>query len=250
MERIPDPALAGLHSDILFGVSCSSVAACTAVGYVTDREGTVGHLLIERWNRSRWNVQSVSSSLQGLLDAVSCPSARACIAVGSLGDPAEAANVPLIMRWTGSRWTRMPAAATPPGGFASVACVSSSSCTAVGSTGGPLLRQFPMIERLRGGRWAVRTTPTLRAPYTEGVLSGIACTGATTCTAVGGVENSAGDLTGPLIEHTNGGAWAVQPAPGPPSPLFGSLEAVSCLAGERCMAVGFAGNHPLSERHG
>src|SRR5271169_7024220 len=53
IQLIPDPS--GSAYSILYGVSCTSPTACTAVG--GDSSGTVA----ERWDGTRWSVQSIPS---------------------------------------------------------------------------------------------------------------------------------------------------------------------------------------------
>src|SRR5947209_5810846 len=52
----------------LFGVSCASANACTAVGYYYN--GTIYPTLAERWNGTKWSIQSTPNpkgSVQSLL---------------------------------------------------------------------------------------------------------------------------------------------------------------------------------------
>src|SRR5690242_5993458 len=56
IERVPVPAGAVLSN--LFGVSCTAVNACLAVGYWTDAAMHI-HPVAERWNGTSWAIQSV-----------------------------------------------------------------------------------------------------------------------------------------------------------------------------------------------
>jgi hypothetical protein len=93
-------------------VSCTSTAACTAVGSA-----------VYRWDGRRWSVQPApigSDELAG----VSCTSNTACTAVGSR-----------IYRWNGRGWSSEPmphAAGAKAAGLSSVSCTSPESCVAVG----------------------------------------------------------------------------------------------------------------------
>lgn len=250
VERVPDPTGGKLIMDTLSAVSCSSASACAAVGDITNRSGTVGEPLIEQWNGKQWSVGQISASLQGSLRGVACTSARACTAVGSLGDPASSSDVPLIMRSTGSAWAQTTNAVTGPGYLAAITCPSSGECTAVGTTSNGPGTQSPLIERLSGGGWQAQATAALESPYTHGVLSGVDCVKTAACTAVGAFVNSAGDEAGPLVEHSSGAGWTVQPAPNPRPTAFSSLDGVACTSATSCLAVGFLDQHPLSERYG
>ena len=73
---VPSPSPAMFND--LYGVSCISASACTAVG--NSGSGT----LIESWDGTGWSVvPSPSPSATGdWLSGVSCVSAAACMAVG------------------------------------------------------------------------------------------------------------------------------------------------------------------------
>lgn len=75
-------------------------------------------------------------------------------------------------------------------------------------------------------------------------LSGVSCSSATSCVAVGDVINGA-DRQVTLAEHWNGHVWRVLTTPSP-GPELNVLSAVSCPRANRCMAVGYydsAGQH-------
>ena len=82
---VPSPNRGHRNWDSLYGVSCVSATACTAVGAYQDRP--VNRTLIESWDGTSWSV--VPSPNRGPvsyindLNGVSCASAAACTAVGS-----------------------------------------------------------------------------------------------------------------------------------------------------------------------
>lgn len=120
----------------LSSVSCSAASACTAVGYMDVNKKI--HVLIERWNGSKWIEQhGAPLSVQGAeLWGVDCAAAKSCTAVGSV--PAAGGPVPLIEQWNGTRWTR---ASSPlprnaeSAGLNAVSCSATLQCTAVGTYG-------------------------------------------------------------------------------------------------------------------
>ena len=68
----------------LYGVSCSSSTACTAVGVFTNSSSNHA-TLAEQWNGSEWKLQTTvnpSGNQGALLEADSCASSSACVAVG------------------------------------------------------------------------------------------------------------------------------------------------------------------------
>src|SRR5579864_945137 len=92
-----------------------------------------------------------------------------------------------------------------------VSCTSAPACTAVGNYINSTGIQVTLAERSNGANWSVQTTPpVVGAKSSE--LSGVACTSATSCTAVGSYTNGTGTrLT--LAEHWNGTSWAIQTTP-------------------------------------
>src|SRR5205085_942105 len=68
-------------------------------------------------------------------------------------------------------------------------------------------------------------------------LSGVSCTVATACTAVGSYRNSAGTSV-TLAEAWNGTSWAVHGTPNPTGAESSGLNGVSCTAATACTAVG------------
>src|SRR5215471_17363247 len=90
----PVPSPPGAAWSALFGVSCVSRSACTAVG-----GSLAGKALAERWNGSRWQIQPAPSPAGAFLSGVTCTSSSACTAVGG-----SAAGT-LAERWDGTRWS-------------------------------------------------------------------------------------------------------------------------------------------------
>src|SRR6516165_10463829 len=78
IQPIPSPPGAAVSN--LFGVSCVSPSACTAVGGTP--QGTPRKTLVERWNGSSWQIQPAPSPAGAFLSGVACTSSAACIAVG------------------------------------------------------------------------------------------------------------------------------------------------------------------------
>jgi hypothetical protein len=71
-------------------------------------------------------------------------------------------------------------------------------------------------------------------------LTGVACTSAAACIAVGYFDNPY--FTQTLAEAWNGHRWAVQQTknvPNPGSPVWGELNGIWCLSSKACTAVGY-----------
>jgi hypothetical protein len=120
-------------------VSCSSPAACTAVGYLgTDPHATP---VIERWDGTAWTAQAPAplppGARDGMFNGVSCASATACTAVGVLrttGPRGRKHNTiqAFIQAWDGTTWTAGPAPVIQISDLQSVSCTAPAACTAVG----------------------------------------------------------------------------------------------------------------------
>ena len=80
IQQTPNPG--GARSSGLNGVSCPSLRSCAAVGFFTDRAGTLA-TLAERWNGNSWAIQRTPNPIGGALVGVSCASRMACTALGS-----------------------------------------------------------------------------------------------------------------------------------------------------------------------
>lgn len=126
IQQTPNPGRARTAG--LNGVSCPSLRSCTAVGFFTDRAGTLA-TLAERWNGTRWAIQRTPSPTDGALVGVSCASTMACTALGSN------AGATITERWNGTNWAIQPIpnpADATSSQLDGVSCASPRSCTAVG----------------------------------------------------------------------------------------------------------------------
>ena len=83
VQSTPNPA--GATDILLAAVSCTSSAACTAVGSYTNSSG-VSVTLAERWDGTSWTTQTLPFVSQGEaeLSGVSCPAASVCTATGRI----------------------------------------------------------------------------------------------------------------------------------------------------------------------
>jgi hypothetical protein len=169
---------AGASDSSLAGVSCTSAAACTAVGQYT--KARTEFPLAERWNGKRWARQPTPSLPGAQLLGVSCTSARTCTAVGAT------AHGTLAVRWNGKRWARQRAPSLPGAQLVGVSCTSARACAAVGYTNPPFGVPGTLAEAWNGRGWVVQPTSTLVGAS----LAAVSCTSARVCTAVG--ENGEG----------------------------------------------------------
>jgi hypothetical protein len=105
-------AAAASTGAVLYGVSCTGRAQCTATGLVTTRTGKNARTLAERWNGTKWAVQATPTPLSGGLlgglfsAGVSCTSSHACVTAGYSYSKTTAR--PLAEGWDGRKWTTQP----------------------------------------------------------------------------------------------------------------------------------------------
>jgi hypothetical protein len=233
---VPTPNPAGAKASQLNAVACTTTANCIAAGYYQNSAGT-NLPLAERWNGTSWALQSVPATSGGHLRGISCTSASACTAVGYAG------NNGLADRWNGSTWKTQTV--PKPSGAQSiqlngVKCTSGTVCTAAGSgtyPASPVKVVKTLAERWNGTAWKNQSIPTPSPSGDSGtdVLTGISCTSASACTAVGYYENN--QVTeDTLAEAWNGTAWTIQSTPN--NNADNSLLGVSCTTTAICEAVG------------
>ncbi len=193
---------------------------------------------------ARWSVvPSVSppGPPNGELSAVSCSSASDCFAVGTGGTGT------FMEHWNGASWSIV--ASPSPAGLADVellgvSCTSSTNCFAVGDASvetSTTSTSKTLIERWDGTRWSIVASPT-PAGVTDVTLSGVSCSNATDCFAVGSSSSSPVDATvftaSPLVEHWDGTDWSMIAVPSPNDAIEAELLGVSCPSATTCFAAG------------
>src|SRR5215469_3056556 len=231
--KSPNPLI---PNGMITAVSCAAASACEAVG--SSYNGSNAYVpLAEAWDGTAWKLQATprpsNASDTSELQGVSCAAASACEAVGDY-ITRSGATVTLAEAWNGTAWKVQP---TPnPGGAKAVptlfgiSCSAADTCEAVGyffSAGD----YFPFAEAWNGTAWKLQPTPN-PAGATNTALSGVSCTAAGACEAVGVTDS------GTLAETWNGTAWKLQPTPNPAGATGSGLSGVSCTAADACEAVG------------
>ena len=74
----------------------------------------------------------------------------------------------------------------------------------------------------------------------HGFLSGLSCTSATFCLALGSAAGA---------QRWDGRHWAPAPSPGHPDPLVSGMQELSCTSPKFCLAVGMSGGNKGSARY-
>jgi hypothetical protein len=217
----------------LISVSCVSVKFCVAVGGVAE---------VDQWNGHAWSATPSVPNL--VLKSVSCVSTRFCDAIGSdaSGTAAEL--------WNGTTWLAQTNPPLPPGDSSiilnAVSCAMRNYCVVVGDTPTDLATGVAttVVELWKADTWTVLSVPA--NPKTTGsYLNAVSCTGAASCTAVGGYTFGTPPVPGsPLPSLTlaavwDGTTWVRRTTPNQ-NPTGNGLLGVSCGQRQPCTAVGIA----------
>jgi hypothetical protein len=228
VQATPNPA--GALGSSLYGISCRSATACTAVG-TYENASKADVTLAEAWNGTTWTVQTTlnRAAHRSALYGVSCRSAAACTAVGFSGQS------PVAERWNGTSWTLQRTPHSGGSELLAVSCPTAVACTAVGNSPSSSSPETTLAEAWNGRTWTIEATPSTA----EASLGGVSCSSPAACTAAGEDFSTAADKEVPLAERWNGTSWALQATPAPPqAPLASGLNAVWCASPGACTAVG------------
>jgi hypothetical protein len=91
-----------------------------------------------------------------------------------------------------------------------------------------------------GTAWTAQAVLPVPSGASSVTPTGVSCTSATACTAVGfSRESGSPDAELTLAEAWNGTSWSVQDTPNPAA-NSNALEGVSCVTAGSCVAVGSA----------
>jgi hypothetical protein len=224
------------HADLLDGVSCAG-AQCVAVGawYYGVKNGE--HTLVEVWPGRTWSLQpSPDGPRDSWLTAVSCAPAGppgTCLAVGNM-----------VLAGRGGHWRSIAVTSD----FVAVSCAGTSACMAVGTRNNRTL----VFATWNGQDWRTGTMHAPPSQAQEFSISGVSCTAADSCVAVGGYSYGIGAKPGPnarsktLAEQWNGSSWRLLPTVDVSHSDF--LSAVSCVPPDDCTATGDNMGLALGER--
>jgi hypothetical protein len=187
------------------GTVCSAIAFA-ATSFVAVASATPAHAA--GW--SAVPTPRAQRALSARLHGIACTSATACTAVGDVG---EVPGTPYAEHFDGHEWAPT---ATPNLGTGWTATLKAVACDLQG----------PVAERWNGQHWTLINPPPPDAGG-PGELTTVSCVAHTQCWAVGGFGSRE-------MELWNGSAWSKVALPGSGY----TLEAVSCLPSQPCVAVG------------
>jgi hypothetical protein len=233
----------------LRAVSCVAADACTAVGYTRAGSGSPQLPIAEALNGSTWSDQATplpAGAASGSFFGVSCTAANACAAVGSFTNQSSVTRT-LAERWNGSAWS-VKSSSNPAGSSGGsflnrVSCSAANACKAAGFFRDSSFVGETLTEAWNGTSWALKPSPSPLAQLLPDELTGVSCTSASSCVAVGVTQRLPSSISvpgAPLAEVWNGSKWAIKPTPTPSGTTDPYLNGVSCSAANACVAVGHA----------
>lgn len=238
---------------VITSVACPSASQCIAIGQYANSSGNRSNVALagsgSSWMATELPLPSDADSAgTSSLDALACASTTSCNAVGWYLDSSNQVKG-LALTWSGQAWQAtgwaLPSNANLGDNpdLGSISCPS-ANCTAVG-TYTDVSNQYSdaVIVTGSGSSWTAAQAP---APSNAGAssdtdLQDIACASATSCTAVGGYTDSAGDSQGQLLSGS-GSSWTATEAPLPPNAapvtVGTALNSIVCPSTSSCVAAG------------
>ncbi len=201
----------------LTGVSCASATFCVATG--GNFNGTNYQSSLLTWNGKAWASNtsaalSTSPYQDNFLTGISCASTIYCVASGYYDNGVNDQN--LVLAFNGSSWSlnsagSLSASQSENNFLVGVSCASSSFCVAAGYYTTKLANQNAVLQ-WNGSSWSLDSSSSLSTSgFEANLLSGVSCTSATFCAAVGYFDNGANEQD--LVVSWNGSAWVLDAAP-------------------------------------
>ncbi len=258
-----------LHDSFLFGVFCTSVKSCWAVGEVL--QNSVGTNQVLHWNGKTWRSVSVPSPAGKTgndvseLYAVRCLNARDCWAVGEYTRD-RVTFFGQALHWNGKKWTSVTVprvGGSRKGDLTELfdsTCTSSTSCWAVGDFG----RNRGVSEVIQdlalhwnGKKWTrVKiASPAGTSPGHASELSAVRCFSASNCIAdgfYGTVPGSFDYHAQNAAFHWNGMQWSKPlstPNPGGRgASSYSAFNALACGSSTSCFGVGSYGTNSPTQK--
>jgi hypothetical protein len=199
-------------------VSCVNVSDCFIVGDTSEgsNDDGISDQLIERWNGSAWKTMVTQDPYKhgAYMPGIDCTKESSCIAliVPSNGTAGTDATSFVVEQWNGTSWadTTYP----DPTGLSyiipqAITCSSSTDCQIVG-TESTTQDSATILAALHwnGSKWTADNglvTPAAPAPGPQNgpappAFSGVACTSASYCFAVGSYSNASNNNQETLTE--------------------------------------------------
>ena len=265
-SNVISPNTSPLHSSSLHSVRCVSASDCWAIGYANTGGlavsgisigSIVAQTLIEHWDGASWSILSspnTDAAQSNALHDVACLVESECWAVG-YGESAGAQT--LVERWDGSSWSIVPSPNVSAGKAANLlygtTCPTETQCWAVGFYHNGVVFQT-LIERwdeTTEAGWAVVPSPNTSSTK-HNLLTGVTCTAASDCWAVGYSDSNPGlgddgGIARTLILRWNGTSWSRVASPNTSATQHNFLSSVACASASECWAVGHSSDPGVAQ---
>lgn len=248
-QRLPMPPGAAQNTFTPQAISCSSDTRCAGGGTYDDLSSESHLAALLAWSGGKWT--AVQAPLPPYartvgqfagVPAISCSSAGRCLA-GGYYRTVESDGAGMLLTRSASKWSAGQVPAVPSGSTSTsvtgMSCPSSISCTAVGDYSPSSGSEHGLLLRW-SGKWWTATRAPVPASGEIVQLNAVSCPAVTRCIAVGSQQPFAGSLR-PLLLARSGGTWKVVSVSLPHGAAAAPdayLDAVSCPAVARCVAVG------------
>lgn len=254
-SEIASPA--GIRDAVFRGIGCFNSHHCVALGQQTNNRETAFAITEARgkWRRAVM-LRAPARTRDWTVTDISCPSARLCVVVGELQFEGASPTSAFVGTLAGRQWSG-PQLIRTATLLNAVSCQAPGSCVAVGESS-----SRPVTVTESAGRWHKAIPVNLAQVKPSGdfqnTLVSVACDQPGFCVAVGSYSKQlpAGLTARPMIVVSLHGTWlpartvvapkginawptfanALQPGSGPVG--IAGLDAVSCLPGGLCLAVG------------
>jgi len=234
------------HADsaVLQVIDCTGVRSCLVLGAGAESNIDTTEFI---WTLSgtRWTTRKVSLPVAyAAITALHCTSLTFCEVAGDYQPGTSGGTVnPLLAAWNGNRFILQSAAAVPSGldfgEFTDISCSSERNCAAVGigiSGTGPAYSSI--MEKWNGATWTAEKWSGPKGSR-RAVLTGVSCTSATNCVAVGFDGTGSASRAASLV--WNGTKWLTAGVPSVGKRLDSALDSVSCPKTGACEAIGVYG---------
>lgn len=214
---------------VLLDVSCNDIKSCIAVGgYRTGGAQMTYGVWFDGSVWTKVGTPNPGGSANSILQSVNCSYRSFCVAVGDWLN----AGVwqPMIQHSAGVLSWSLDSPANPPGSSSTilegvacrVTCITSGWYTEGG-------KNKTLAEVMSMPTWTQREVPN---PTIQNTISGISCSFAVTCVAVGVSSSTARAYMGATI-------WEEMSSPAIPGSVSSQLRDISCVSGVTfCMAGG------------
>jgi hypothetical protein len=227
-----------------FEVSCGAPTSCMTVGEHFNNPrlpAQFADTLNGVWTPVKWN--NPAGARWSVLDDVKCVGTTFCMTIGAFSKTSGGGHA-LAELWNGSSWRQLSApnpARLHATDLSALWCESTSDCQAVGVGVNSAHHLADFAEHWNGSRWTLGGIPNVRGR--NNVLNDVACFAPGDCVAVG--YTRASGVLHPLVIRLHGGRWRIVTTP---ARRGAALLGISCPSATLCVAAGFQGRRPLTEK--